>query len=331
MKPAELAAIIDRARRERRQRLDLNLGRLTTLPDSIGSLTYLTQLIISGEQLATLPESIGNLTNLTYLVIKDNQLNTLLVSISKLTNLTKLSLENSKINTLSEDIGSLVNLTHLDLSDNKLVDLPTSIGSLTRLTYLGFRRNELSILPDLLFKLNNLTHLDLRNNHLAELPKEIGSLTNLALLELDNNPLTDLSILQQLPNLITVRYLFVDLPRRYWTDFKQWESRWLLDEVNSTIRQILIERLGYEKVCQDLNAFTVDSWREYTLLKIDGIETTYDREWNAIAEPMMLLKMICPSTQHIHILRVPPSMTSAEDAIVWVNHGIHPDLFAVQT
>jgi leucine-rich repeat protein SHOC2 len=46
---------------------------------------------------------------------------------------------------------------------------------------------------------------------------------------------------------------------------------------------------------------------------------------------MMLLKMTCPSTAHIHILRVPPNMTSAEAAIVWVNHGIHPAQFSIQT
>ena len=48
-------------------------------------------------------------------------------------------------------------------------------------------------------------------------------------------------------------------------------------------------------------------------------------------QPMVLLKMTFPSTGHIHILRVPPEMTSAEAAITWVNHGIHPDEFTVQT
>jgi leucine-rich repeat protein SHOC2 len=46
---------------------------------------------------------------------------------------------------------------------------------------------------------------------------------------------------------------------------------------------------------------------------------------------MTLLKMNCPSTGHIHILRVPPEMTSGEAAITWVNHGIHPDRIAVAT
>jgi hypothetical protein len=54
------------------------------------------------------------------------------------------------------------------------------------------------------------------------------------------------------------------------------------------------------------------------------------RYWTKFSE-MMLLKMTCPSTAHIHILRVPPNMTSAEAAITWINHGIHPDDIAVQT
>ena len=59
---------------------------------------------------------------------------------------------------------------------------------------------------------------------------------------------------------------------------------------------------------------------------IDSPKTTLPER-----EPLVLLKMTCPSTGHIHLLRVPPEMTSAEEAITWVNHGIHPDEFAVQT
>jgi leucine-rich repeat protein SHOC2 len=114
------------------------------------------------------------------------------------------------------------------------------------------------------------------------------------------------------------------LPRRYWTKLSEWKSEWLLNEYNAEIRRVLIERLGYERICNDLGAITLDIWREYALLKITSVEPI-DRE------PMVLLKMTCPSTQYIHILRVPPEMVSAEAAITWVNHGIHPDEFAVQT
>jgi leucine-rich repeat protein SHOC2 len=112
----------------------------------------------------------------------------------------------------------------------------------------------------------------------------------------------------------------------------EWNPKWLLDEENAEIRHSLIQMYGYEKICQELDAIELDSWREYTLLKIDGIEHIYD--WLSdedLQNPMVLLKMTCPSTGHIQILRVPPEMTSAESAITWVNHGIHPDKFAVQT
>lgn len=32
-------------------------------------------------------------------------------------------------------------------------------------------------------------------------------------------------------------------------------------------------------------------------------------------EPIHLLKMTCPSTRHIHVLRVPPDIFSAREAI----------------
>ena len=41
--------------------------------------------------------------------------------------------------------------------------------------------------------------------------------------------------------------------------------------------------------------------------------------------------MICPSTGHIHFLRVPPDLNSARKAIGWVNWGVEPQEFAVQT
>ncbi len=41
--------------------------------------------------------------------------------------------------------------------------------------------------------------------------------------------------------------------------------------------------------------------------------------------------MTCPSTDYIHILRVPPGITSAREAIKWVNWGIDPEQFDIET
>jgi internalin A len=100
-----------------------------------------------------------------------------------------------------------------------------------------------------------------------------------------------------------------------------WQAEWLLSESNAEIRRLLIERIGYDRICCELQAVELDSSQQYTLLKID----------NADVEPIYLLKMTCPSTGHIHALRVPPDVTSATEAIRWVNWDIDPEEFSVQT
>jgi leucine-rich repeat protein SHOC2 len=151
-------------------------------------------------------------------------------------------------------------------------------------------------------------------------------------LSINNDSLTDLSILQSITNLETVNCFGINnLPRRYWTKLSEWKPEWLLDENNAEIRSTLVEHIGYEKIIEGIS-FTLDIWRGYTLLRIDDrIEAIYGDGESIEREPMLLLKMTCPSTAHIHILRVPPDLKSAEAAITWINHGIHPDEFTIQT
>jgi len=101
-----------------------------------------------------------------------------------------------------------------------------------------------------------------------------------------------------------------------------WQAQWLLTENNAELRRVLIQGIGYGRICQELAAREIDSWREYTLLKIDN---------EIDIEPIHLLKMTCPSTAHIHALRVPPHLTSARAAIRWVNWDIDPEEFSIAT
>ena len=122
------------------------------------------------------------------------------------------------------------------------------------------------------------------------------------------------------------------LPEKYGTiPTSKWNSEWLLSERNAELRRVLVQGVGYNRICEELGAVELDSWKEYSLLEIKNyIEVD---EWGSEddKEPMHLLKMICPSTGHIHFLRVPPDMTSAREAITWVNWGVAPEDFAVQT
>jgi leucine-rich repeat protein SHOC2 len=200
---------------------------------------------------------------------------------------------------------------------------------MVKLRKLDLDGNSLTALPSNICRLVNLINLNLSGNQLTTLPDSIKLLPSLTSIYLSGNPLTDLSILSKLSRLTTVNFFGVYLPSRYWTKLSEWKAEWLLDEQNAELRRRLIQQIGYERICQELNAIRLDSWREYTLLKIDGIERW--RGHSDIYELMVLLKMTCPSTEHIHVLRVPPDMTSAEAAITWINHGIHPDKFIIQT
>ena len=118
-------------------------------------------------------------------------------------------------------------------------------------------------------------------------------------------------------------YHGVRLPEKYGILHpEKWQSQWLLEEDNAELKRVLIQGIGYDRICQELQAIELDSWQEYTLLRIDS---------NIDVEPIYLLKMTCPSTGYIHALRVPPDMATARDAITWVNWGIAPEEFAIQT
>ncbi len=288
-------------------------------------------LHLSGNQLTSLPSDLGMMTKLTCIEASTNKLTSLPASIGNLNNLTHLDLRGNQLSFLPSSIDNLTNLTHLYLSGNFLQLLPDGISEMVKLIKLDLTRNSLTVLPNNIDRLVNLISLNLSGNQLIALPDSIKLLTNLTSIHLAGNPLTDLSSLSKLSRLTTVSFFDVNLPSRYWTKFSEWKAEWLLDEKNVELRRRLIQHIGYERICQELGAIRLDTWREYTLLKIDNIQIVYQGWREAGREPMVLLKMTCPSTGHIHVLRVPPEMTSAEAAITWVNHGIHPDKFIVQT
>jgi hypothetical protein len=169
--------------------------------------------------------------------------------------------------------------------------------------------------------------LNLRSSELRMLPPEIGQLQNLQTLDLEGTSNQDLSPLVNHPNpALEVRGCWGFrgiVPRKYWVHPpSQWKAEWLLTEHNAEFRRIAIAGIGYDRICQELQATELDAWREYTLLKIDA---TVD------VEAIHLLKMTCPSTAHIHALRVPPTLTSARAAIRWANWDIDSEAFALET
>lgn len=95
----------------------------------------------------------------------------------------------------------------------------------------------------------------------------------------------------------------------------------MLKEENAERRRVLIEGIGYERIIDELEAKELSSFREYKLFQVAQ---------EVDVEPIMLLTMTCPSTEHKHCLRVPPDMTSAEEAVTWCNWGTHPEEFITE-
>lgn len=102
------------------------------------------------------------------------------------------------------------------------------------------------------------------------------------------------------------------------TPADQWKAKWLLDANNAEYRMVLLRVLGYVKVLAELDSIVLDEGidtnnNEMMLIKIGG----YD------VEDICLLKVVCPSTGKIHILRVPPSMRYCEEARRWTLFDIY--------
>ena len=198
---------IEQARKSESKTLDLSDLGLTTIPESIGSLTQLQQLLLNSNQIKEIPESIGSLTQLQQLFLRNNQIKEIPESIGSLIRLKFLYLNNNQIKEIPESIGSLTELRQLFLPNNQIKKIPESIGSLIRLKFLYLNNNQIKEIPESIGSLTELRQLFLRNNQIKEIPESIGSLTHLEELSLNDNPLN--------PELAAVYEQGFDELRRY--------------------------------------------------------------------------------------------------------------------
>ena len=213
--------------------LNISGNRLTSLPESIGMLSQLTRLNISRNQLTSLPKSIGNLTDLTDLDTFSNQLTSLPESIGRLSQLTKLNISYNQLTSLPESIKNLPNLLRLDITSNQFSDLPEWLHEMQSITSLHLSGNPIKILPSWLGDMQQLTSLGLWGVGLQEVPSWIRELTKLKELFLGNNPLRmlpdwlgDMATLHKL-NLNGLRltefpHSLLQLKLPFIADFKAW-------------------------------------------------------------------------------------------------------------
>ncbi|KAL2911175.1 hypothetical protein HK105_209362 [Polyrhizophydium stewartii] len=205
----------------------LDQNKITSLPDSIGSLKELTHLYVlqtrlhlmamfsrtrcrdlTSNQLSSLPASLGGLSKLQGLFVGRNKLTVVTEQIGSLKGLLKLSLNFNQLSTLPASIGSLTKLQAFWVGHNKLTVVPEWTGNLKELTNLDFEANQISEFPESIGELTKLQELWAGENKLTGVPSSMGNLMELATLSLSQNQLWSLPhSLNQLKKLKTL-YLY---------------------------------------------------------------------------------------------------------------------------
>ncbi|KAJ0886893.1 putative leucine-rich repeat domain superfamily [Helianthus annuus] len=157
--------------------LDVHSNQLRTIPNSIGCLSKLKTLNISGNLLQSLPKTIQNCKALEHLnlSVNSNKLTFLPSSTSHLTNLCHLDARLNHLGSLPNDLGNLINLEILNISQNfrYLDTLPYSLGLVFSLVELDISHNNISTLPDSMGCLKRLRKLHLEGNPLMSPPPEV--------------------------------------------------------------------------------------------------------------------------------------------------------------
>jgi Leucine-rich repeat (LRR) protein len=198
------------------KRLSLFKRGLQALPDSIGNLTALENLVLSRNNLAFLPDRIGDLESLKELIVDNNQIATLSINLGNLASLEFLNFMWNRLTELPEIFTTMKNLKMLLLGWNRIQKLPTSFHTLRGLEHLDLSYNRLSSFPNLpnfdqlvylnlegnimssldfnidLVKLPNLMVLNLKGNRLFEVPPAICEMETLEVLNLEGNRISRL-------------------------------------------------------------------------------------------------------------------------------------------
>lgn len=184
--------IIEKEKSEKTGKLDLGKCGLLKLPEKLGELVWIEELIISNKIWLNNRSRWKESKNLG----KENKIESLSSCITKLTNLKKLYLSGD-VNSIwfIHDIyliSNLKNLILLDISYNKISNF-SFLSKLIKLRQLSLRFNDINKIG-FLIKLPQLRYLDLTFNQIDN-AKVISKLSNLRELYLFSNEITNINFL----------------------------------------------------------------------------------------------------------------------------------------
>jgi hypothetical protein len=102
----------------------------------------------------------------------------------------------------------------------------------------------------------------------------------------------------------------------YEEDPAKWDAREVLHVPNAQLRCSLLNRMGYDKLLEKVQPRIIGQGDDGgQLLEIDsGLKAD---NGSGVDNAMRLVKVICPSTSQIYVLRVPPEIADYEQARQW--------------
>jgi Leucine-rich repeat (LRR) protein len=104
-------------------------------------------LDLSRNACSVIPDIIGELTQLEELVLQENALTSLPATISKLTNLEVLDIAQNKFTAVPPQLHLLTSLTTFNAAGNRITSLPVFLSSMPKLDSLQLDRNPLKSVP----------------------------------------------------------------------------------------------------------------------------------------------------------------------------------------
>ena len=163
----------------------------TGLDKSLFSIPGLNFLEISKTSLICLPEDIGHLSSITNLILHSNKIQQIAEAIGSLTQLKVLDLSRNELEVVPAEIGQLSVLHTLNVGDNCLKSFP-DMSRMHQLHVFDISHNQLEYLPEGITspELSVLAQITANSNSLQEVPVELSQLASLKTLDISDNQLT---------------------------------------------------------------------------------------------------------------------------------------------
>jgi hypothetical protein len=101
----------------------------------------------------------------------------------------------------------------------------------------------------------------------------------------------------------------------YEEDPANWDGHEVLKIPNAQLRCSLLSRMGFNRLLEKVQCRVIDTCDDGgQLLEVD---TQAAENFHAVDRIMRMVKVVCPSTGQVYVLRVPPAITGYQQARQW--------------